>query len=150
MTATAAPIASRPGPGTAVQSSGIGKNEWGTIRIADSVVSKIAAHAAVEVPEAGGAASRVLGRSLPGAGHLGVRDASLTSLPKTSARVDGSVALIDMALSVRWPEPIPRVTEQVRASVRQRVAELTGLRVTEVTITVTDLVTASSKTARVR
>ena len=150
MTATAVPVAPKPGREPVARSGGVGKNEWGTITIADSVVSKLAARAAVEIPDAGAAAPRVLGRSLPGAGHLGVRDTSLTSLPKTSAHVDGSIALVEIALSVRWPVPIPQVTERVRQHVRQRITELTGLSVPEVTITVTDLVTESPKAARVQ
>jgi uncharacterized alkaline shock family protein YloU len=143
-------LAPRPGRAPAAPPGGIGRNAWGTITVADAAVRKLAAQAAVEIPDAGAAAPRVLGRSVPGAGHLGVRGTSLTALPKVSARVDGSVALIEIALSVRWAAPIPRVTEDVRRHVRHRVAELTGLRVPEVSITVTDLVTRSPKRARVQ
>ena len=60
-----------------------GRNELGTISIADGVVSKIAARAAAENPDAGAAAARMLGRAVPGAGHLGVRGTDLQALPKT-------------------------------------------------------------------
>src|ERR1019366_4962788 len=57
-----------------------GRNELGTISIADGVVSKIAARAAAENPDAGAAAVRMLGRVVPGAGHLGVRGTDLQAL----------------------------------------------------------------------
>ena len=129
---------------------GPGKNDLGTISIADGVVTKIAARAATEVPDAGAAAPRVLGKSLTGAGALGVRETDLSGLPKTTVRVDGHVALVDISLSVRWPAPIAETTQRVRDRVRTRIRELTGLHVAEVTITVTDLVTQLQPTARVR
>jgi uncharacterized alkaline shock family protein YloU len=139
------PVADAAGPA-------VGRGELGTISISESVVAKLAARAAVEIPDAGAAAPRLLGRSLSGAGGLGVRETSLTGLPKASASVDGSIALIRLELSVRWPASVPAVTTAVRAHVRTRLAELTGLHVPEVTIAVTDLVTALDRptTRRVR
>ncbi|HEX8092758.1 Asp23/Gls24 family envelope stress response protein, partial [Jatrophihabitans sp.] len=125
-----------------------GRNEMGTISISESVVAKLAAQAAVEIPDAGAAAPRLLGRSLSGAGGLGVRATSLTGLPKASAHVDGSIALIRLEISVRWPASVPAVTAAVREHVRSRLAELTGLHVPEVTIQVTDLATTLAQPAR--
>ncbi|HLX48674.1 MAG TPA: Asp23/Gls24 family envelope stress response protein [Streptosporangiaceae bacterium] len=117
-----------------------GRNELGMIRIADGVVTKIAARAAAENPSAGAAAARMLGRAVPGASRLpGVRDTDLQGLPKTSVIVDGSKAYVTLELSVRWPASIPDVTGQVRGHVRDRVRELAGLDVDEVHITVADL-----------
>jgi peroxiredoxin len=45
-------------------------------------------------------------------------------VPKTSVRVDGAFAVIDLELSVRWPCSIPDVTQTVRNRVRHRVEEL--------------------------
>jgi hypothetical protein len=70
----------------------VGRTELGTISIADGVVSKIAARAAAENPDADAAAVRMLGRAVPGAGHLGLRGTDLAGLPKTSVDVDGSKA----------------------------------------------------------
>lgn len=125
-----------------------GRTGLGSISIGDSVVAKLAAQAAMEIPDAGAAAPRVLGRSLSGAGGFGVRSTSLTGLPKASAHVDGSVALIRLEISVRWPASVPAVTTAVRAHVRDRLTELTGLNVPEVTIQVTDLATALTQPAR--
>lgn len=132
--------------GAFVRGRGIGKNELGTISVGESVVSKLAAQAAVEVADAGGAAPRMLGKSLAGAARLpGVRGTSLTTLPKASVRIDGAFALVQLELSVLWPVSIPAVTQQVRRHVQQRLNELTGLHVAEVAIKVTDVVTALPK-----
>ena len=127
-----------------------GRNELGTISIADGVVSKIAARAAAENPDAGAAAARMLGRAVPGAGHLGVRGTDLQALPKTSVEVDGSKAFVTLEISVRWPASVPEITGQVRRHVRNRVRELTGLDVDEVHITVADLATDITPPPRVR
>jgi uncharacterized alkaline shock family protein YloU len=128
----------------------IGRNELGTISIGDGVVAKIAARAAAEIPDAGAAATRVLGRALPGAGHLGGRSTDLAGLPKTSADVDGSLVYVTMQLSVRWGASVPTTTARVRAHIQQRVHLLTGLTVAEVNISVTDLVTDLAAPPRVR
>ena len=125
------------------------RNEFGVISIADSVVTKIAARAASEIPDAGAAAPRLLGKSLPGAGSLGTRASSLGELPKAAADVDGSVVFIELSISVRWPCSVPAVAQAVRQRVRDRVTELTGLHVAEVTIAVADLVTQLGPQSRV-
>ena len=148
MTATAVTQSPAGPPGAPPRASGVGRTELGTITISESVVAKLAARAAMEIPDAGAAAPRLLGRSLSGAGGLGVRPTSLTSLPKASAHVDGSVALIRLEVSVRWPASVPAVTTAVREHVRTRVGDLTGLIVAEVTLHVSDLVTDLGPPAR--
>jgi uncharacterized alkaline shock family protein YloU len=130
-----------PAAGLAVPSSQAGPTELGMISINDRVVGKMAARAAAEIPDAGAAAPRVLGRSVTGAAAVGARTTSLTGLPKASTDVDGSIVILDLSISVRWPASVPEVTSAVREHVRSRVSELTGLTVTEVSIAVTDLVT---------
>lgn len=125
-----------------------GAGELGMISISEAVVAKLAARAAVEIADAGAAAPRLLGRSLSGAGGIGVRETSLSALPKASAHVDASVALVRLEISVRWPASVPAVTTAVRDHVRQRVEQLTGLSVAEVTIRVSDLVTHLPPPAR--
>lgn len=148
MTATAVTEHPAGPPGPPADAPKVGRGELGTISISESVVAKLAAQAAMEIPDAGAAAPRLLGRSLPGAGSLGVRPTSLTALPKSSAHVDGSIALIRLEISVRWPVSVPAVTAAVREHVRTRVAELTGLIVAEVTIQVSDLVTELAQPPR--
>jgi uncharacterized alkaline shock family protein YloU len=125
----------------AVPSSRAGRTELGMISINDRVVEKMAARAAAEIPDAGAAAPRVLGRSVTGAAALGARTTSLTALPKASADVDGLIVILDLSISVRWPASVPEVASAVREHVRSRVNELTGLTVAEVSISVTDLAT---------
>ena len=127
-----------------------GRNELGRISIADLVVTKIAAQAAAENPDAGAAATRLLGRAVPGAGHLGMRDTDLSALPKTSVEVDGAKAFITLEIAVRWPASVPEATGQVRRHVRDRVRELAGLVVDEVHIVVADLATDITPPPRVR
>jgi uncharacterized alkaline shock family protein YloU len=140
-------MSAEPGAEIAVRA---GRSELGTISIADAVVSKIAARAAAENPDAGAAAARMLGRAVPGAGHLGLRGTDLDALPKTSVDVDGSKAYVNLEISVRWPASVPEVTAQVRKHVRERVSELTGLDVDEVHIVVSDLATDITPPPRVR
>jgi uncharacterized alkaline shock family protein YloU len=118
-----------------------GRGELGIISISNSVVQKLAARAVVEVPDAGAAAPRVMGRSVTGARMLGGRQTSLTGLPKATAEVDGSTAVLALSISVRWPASIPAVSMAVREHIRNRISTLTGLEVTEVSISVTDLAT---------
>src|ERR1700685_3197962 len=110
----------------------LARDEVGSIIIADRVVTKIAACAAAEHPDAGAAATRMLGRAVPGAGQLGMRGTDLDALPKTTVEVDGSKAFVSLEICVRWPASVREVTGQVRRHVRDRVTELTGLQVDEV------------------
>jgi uncharacterized alkaline shock family protein YloU len=127
-----------------------GRTELGTITIADTVVTKIAAQAAAENPDAGAAVARVLGRAVPGAGNLGVRGTDLSALPKTSVEVDGSKAYVSLEIAVRWPASVAEVTGHVRQHVRDRIRELAGLDVDEVHIVVADLATDITPPPRVR
>jgi len=140
-------LAVTPGP-----ERGVGQTEDGLISVRDSVVASIARRAAVEIPDAGAAAPRVLGRELraPGLGHLGVRETSLEGLPAATAHVDGATAFLGIALSVRYPAPVRRVAADVRERVSTRVEEMTGLTVAEVDITVSALVTDLPRPPRVR
>ncbi len=136
--------------GEAGTSARAGRNDLGMISIDDSVVEKIAAMAAAENPDAGAAAARVLGRAMPGAGHLGVRGTDLDALPKTTVEVDGSRAYVNLEIAVRWPASVNEVSRQVRDHVKERVAELTGLQVDEVHIVISDLATDIIAPPRVR
>jgi uncharacterized alkaline shock family protein YloU len=122
----------------------------GSIRIGGAVVAKLAARAALEIPDAGGAAPRVFGRSLPGAGHLGIRRTGLSVLPRASAQVDGQLAFIKLVVSVRWPANVTQVAAAVRAHVRDRVQALTDMTVTTVDIEVTALGTDLPSEPRVQ
>ncbi|KUL41251.1 Asp23/Gls24 family envelope stress response protein [Actinoplanes awajinensis] len=125
-----------------------GDSEPGHIVIADRVVEKIAAQAVLEIPDAGGAAPRVFGHAIPGAGHLGIRRTGLHQAPKAAADIDGGTVYLDLAISTRWPAPVAEVTTRVRDHVRARIHDLTGLTVAEIRITVTGLITGNGEGVR--
>ncbi|WP_233223861.1 Asp23/Gls24 family envelope stress response protein [Amycolatopsis sp. CA-128772] len=52
------------------------------------------------------------------------------------ATVDGLVTTLDISLPVAYPAPIAATAERVRTHLRERAADLTGLRVERVDITV--------------
>lgn len=113
------------------------QTEKGTTTIADSVVAKIAGLAAREVDgvhdlksaDAGGTmsdiATRVTGGDERGSG--------------VKVEVGEREAAIDLGMTVQYEVNIPRVAEAVRQNIMQRVESMTGLTVTEVNITVSDL-----------
>lgn len=122
----------------------------GAITIHDRVVSKVAACAAGEVADVGAAAPRVLGRSVSMPSALGGRTSDLGELPKVSAQVDGTFAVLDLEVSLRWPCSIQQVTEHLRAHVCERVHQMTGLELDEVNIHVADLLRELPEQPRVR
>ena len=124
--------------------------DLGRISISDTVVRKIAAKAASENPDVGAPATRLMGLALPGVAGVGGHDSDLDGLPKTSVEVDGTLAFIEMEISVRWPKSVAAVTDTIRTHVRDRVRELTGLEAMEIRLTVADLVTDIPTPPRVR
>jgi len=116
----------------------------GATSISDTVVSKIAGIAAQEVEKVqmgGGTAAAVGGflTSVTGAvtGGNSTGGASLTS--GVSVEVGQEEAAVDLTVAVEYGVPIPRTTQAIRDNVINRVENLTGLRVTEVNITVNDV-----------
>src|SRR5919112_2735380 len=111
------------------------KTERGSTSISNAVVSQVAGTAAQEVEgvQMGGGTSRAVG---------GVLD-SVTGGSGTTRGVTVEVGeeetAIDLSLAVEYGRPIPQVSEAVRSNVIRRVENLVGLRVTEVNITVNDV-----------
>ncbi len=99
-------------------------DERGRTSIAQRVVEKIAATAAVEIEHVEGLRSRVAGR------EVGDRRARAT------ARVDGNIAALTLDISVRYPTSIRQVTRAVRSHVSDTVTRLCGYQVDYVDITV--------------
>ncbi|MFJ4523700.1 Asp23/Gls24 family envelope stress response protein [Streptomyces sp. NPDC088810] len=78
-------------------------------------------------------------------------DRSASEAPSASAAVRTGSVRLHLALDLPYPTDIPHVCERIRHDVAERVAQLTGLRVGEVTLTVRRLVTAAgAKRGRVR
>ncbi|MFI0404654.1 Asp23/Gls24 family envelope stress response protein [Actinomadura sp. 3N508] len=96
--------------------------------IRDRVVARIVARAAAEIDESGGVGRTVLGVPVPGRGPA-----------RTEVRVNGDIVTARVAMSVTYPMPVRDVARQVRESVRERVAELTGYTVRQVDIDVAEL-----------
>jgi uncharacterized alkaline shock family protein YloU len=121
------------------------QTERGRTSIGNGVVAKIAGIAAQEVEKVqmgGGTAAAVGGflSSVTGAvtgGDSTGGGASLTT--GVSVEVGEEEAAVDLTMAVEYGTPIPRTTEEVRRNVINRVENLTGLRVTEVNITVNDV-----------
>jgi len=131
---------------------GVGQTGLGVLSVADGVVAKLAARAAVDVDDVGAAATRVLGRELSGGGldRLGwLKSSEIGALPACSARVDGQQAFVELTISVRYPAPVRQVAAAVREQVISRVGQLTGLQVVEVDIKVLALVRELPRPPRV-
>ena len=94
------------------------------------VIEKIASQAASEVASAGGSSG----------GFLGIGShTDLSARPKVDVELSGGTASVDLAITVAYPTPIRKVTDQVRQHLIDRVGELTGVEVTRVDITVSAL-----------
>ena len=100
--------------------------------IAPQVVEKIATQAASEVAGVGGVVQGGLGRFLPWV--------SGDSPAEASADVDQDTVAVNLTVNVLYPEPVRKVTGEVRDHVTRRLADLTGLAATEVNIRVDELV----------
>jgi hypothetical protein len=101
--------------------------ERGTTVIPDKVVRRIAARAARTAQSRHAAVPP--GRDGPEA-------------PAASAAVRSGSVRLQLAMDLPYPTDIPHVCERIQHDVAERVAELTGLRVGEVALTVRRLVTA--------
>lgn len=100
--------------------------------IASSVVDRIATRAAAEVPGVAMATRSGLGRLV-----------ALTvgrAMSRAGSEVGGTRASVELAITVRYPQPLRQVSTEVRRHVRDRVQEMTGLVVEEVRLQVDDLV----------
>ena len=114
----------------------------GNTVIDNNVVKKIAGIAAQEIEkvQVGGGTSAAVGGFL-GSVTGAVTGSSSGPAPTTgvSVEVGSEEAAVDLTVALEYGVAIPRTTEAVRRNVINRVESLTGLRVTEVNITVNDV-----------
>ena len=111
-------------------------SDRGTTTIADSVVTKIAGIAAREVAGVhalGGGVGRALSSVTSRVGGGG------PSAQGVSVEVGEREAAVDLTVTVDYGESIPRVADELRENVSRRIEGITGLSVTEVNVTVSDL-----------
>lgn len=128
---TSAPPLAQPDPTVPLAPAGRGLvTGFGHTTIAPLVCEKIAARAASEVDGV-----RVVGTGLS-------RRVPWTTSPAAGAAadVDGQSVAVNLSLRLRYPAPAGETAARVRERVTLRLAELAGLTVREVTITVAELV----------
>lgn len=118
------------------------KSDRGTTTIQDAVVSAIANTAASEVDgvDMSHGGNRLPGDNSPTVGEFFDRVTGSGSRARgISVEVGDHQAAVDLTVNVVYGKSIPRVTEALRRNIVQRVENLTGLRVTEVNVTVNDV-----------
>ena len=112
-------------------------SERGTTTIEDAVVKRIAGRAANEVEgiHMGGGASRATG------GLLGRATGSSGGETRgVSVEVGRIETAIDLTMAVDYDKNILQVVGRVREKVEEQIRSLTGLRITELNVTVSDIV----------
>jgi uncharacterized alkaline shock family protein YloU len=109
----------------------------GRTTIADKVLERLAAGAALEVPGV------VRHRAGPE-----VLSAVTSDAPRVSVEVAGERLRIDIKVAVEWEASAQEVAAQLRRHVGEHVGRLTGKTVDRVDVAVTALVPASPETRR--
>jgi uncharacterized alkaline shock family protein YloU len=117
------------------------RTESGNTTISNAVVAQVAGIAAQEVEgvQMGGGTSRAVSGVLDS-----VRGESSTTRGVT-VEVGEEETTIDLSLAVEYGRSVPQVSEAVRSNVIMRVENLVGLQVTEVNITVNDVLLPRSQ-----
>lgn len=112
-----------------------GAKPGGAVVIADVVVSKISGMAADEVQgvRMGGSGSQAAGAFLGSITGGGGRTQGV------SVEVGEKEAAVDLTMSTEYGKPIPQLTQAVRDNVVKNVERMTGLKVTEANVTVSDV-----------
>ncbi|MEJ7843919.1 MAG: Asp23/Gls24 family envelope stress response protein [Rubrobacter sp.] len=118
-------------------------SERGSTTLSDSVVSKLAGLAAGEVEGVymGGSASRNAG------GLLESVTGSQSQTRGVSVEVGRTEAAIDLTLGIEYGRNIMELVGRVRGRITEQVQNLTGLRVTELNVTVSDIVFPNEENA---
>jgi len=111
------------------------QSERGSTIISDTVVSSIAGRAAQEVEgvHMGGGASRTAG------GVLGSITGSESPTRGVSVEVGRTETAIDLKMGIEYNKNILQTVEEVRRRITDRVQTITGLRITELNATITDI-----------
>ena len=111
-------------------------SERGSTTISDTVVATIAGRAAQEVEgvHMGGSASRAAG------GFLGNITGSESQTRGVSVEVGQVEAAIDLTMGVEYGRNILQAVDEVRRRISDRVQSITGLSVTELNVTISDII----------
>ncbi|CAN5575054.1 Asp23/Gls24 family envelope stress response protein [soil metagenome] len=113
------------------------QTDRGSTIIENPVVSQVAGIAAQEVEgvQMGGAGSRAVGGLLQSVTGGGAGQ----STRGVAVEVGDEETAIDLDMSVEYGKSVPQLSEAVRRNIINRVENLVGLKVTEVNITVNDV-----------
>lgn len=111
------------------------QSERGVTTISNTVVSSIAGMAAREVEgvHMGGGASRTA------SGMLGSITGSESKTSGVSVEVGRTEVAIDLKMGIEYNKNILQTVEEVRRRITERVESMTGLRITELNATITDV-----------
>src|SRR3712207_3233745 len=111
-------------------------SERGRTTISDSVVSMVAGMAAQEVEgiHMGGSAARAT------SGVLSSITGSESQTRGVSAEVGTVETAIDLTMGIEYGRNILRTVDEVRRRISDRVQNMTGLRVTELNVTISDVI----------
>jgi uncharacterized alkaline shock family protein YloU len=122
------------------------ESERGITTISDDVVSKLAGMAAGEVEgvRTGGSASRTAGGLLE---SITGSDSQKRGISVEVGRVETAV---DVTVGIEYGSNILDLVQRVRDRITERVEGLTGLRVTELNVTVSDIIFPDGEEAEVR
>lgn len=118
-------------------------SERGSTTLSDTVVSKLAGVAAGEVEGVymGSSASRNAG------GLLDSVTGSQSQTRGVSVEVGRTEAAIDLTMGIEYGRNIMELVARVRGRITEQVQNLTGLRVTELNVTVSDIVFPNEENA---
>ncbi len=111
------------------------KTERGNTTVSSSVISQVAGIAAQEVEgvQMGGGSSRAVG------GFIDSVTGGSGNTRGVSVEAGEIETAIDLTMAVEYGKSIPQISEAVRRNIINHVENLVGLRVTEVNITVNDV-----------
>ena len=121
-------------------------SERGNTTISDTVVATIAGRAAQEVEgvHMGGSAARAAG------GILGSITGSESQTRGVSVEVGTVEAAVDLTMGIEYGRDILRTVDEVRRRISDRVQHMTGLRVTEMNATISDIIFPEEERGRRR
>ncbi len=110
----------------------------GDTTIANEVISKVVGIAAQGVPgvQMGGGGSGALGGFMESV----TGGSSSNPMRGVAIHVDDVEASIDLTMAVEYGKSIPQITDQVRRAIVSQVEGMLGMTVSEVNITVTDVI----------
>ena len=113
-------------------------NTVGTVQIADEVVAIIAGLAATEVDGVASMAGNITNELV---GKLGMKNLSRG----VKVEVLEGVVSVRLALNIRYGYNIPETSQKVQEKVKSAIENMTGLKVADVNVSISDVVLEQSK-----